>query len=164
MAYCMPRLHIAVVSNPEHILPVPCYFMHTATLPALVAQRYTALLHLTGHPPPPSIHPLVFPPGGIPSSFSVGADYNLGGPHTLGDLAAGIEWAPTLITASPAVLAASQTKRQSALPLSATRLRGPAHGAGGQWEGGAAGAGGEGSGSGRLTGMLRGSGVWNLGR
>jgi uncharacterized membrane protein YgcG len=49
-------------------------------------------------------------------TFSVGADYNLGGPHTLGDLAAGISWAPALISASPAALAASHIKRQSAAP------------------------------------------------
>lgn len=98
--------------------------------------------------------------GGVPSYFTVGADYNLGGPHTLGDLAAGIEWAPTLITASPAVLAASQTKRQSALPLSAARAPAAAAAA-------AAGLGATGlgmsrdSGTGGRLGRAGLSGLWN---
>lgn len=97
--------------------------------------------------------------GGVPSYFSVGADYNMGGPHTLGDLAAGIEWAPTLITASPAVLAASQTKRQSALPHSAAQA------ALVQTAAGAAAASGDGGGSGRPGGGRVGpAGLWSLGR
>lgn len=50
----------------------------------------------------------------------LGADYNIGGPHTLGDMAT-IEWAPNVITASPATLAASHTKRQLRAPLSTIR-------------------------------------------
>eukprot|EP00775_Hariotina_reticulata_P014751 gene14751-14921_t len=53
---------------------------------------------------------------GDSGSFNVGADYNLGGPHTLGDMAAGIEWAPNFITASPEALAAAHTKRQHRAP------------------------------------------------
>lgn len=100
---------------------------------------------------------LCFPlcPGGVPSYFTaLGADYNMGGPHTLGDLAAGIEWAPTLITASPAVLAASQTKRQSALPLAASRASTTAAAAGV----------GAGEGSGRHSAHHGRMGRWNLGR
>jgi hypothetical protein len=76
----------------------------------------------------------------------------MGGPHTLGDLAAAIEWAPTLITASPAVLAASQTKRQSALPLSAARTSATAVSAG------------EGSGRHGTQGRAGRAGIWNLDR
>jgi hypothetical protein len=53
---------------------------------------------------------------GDSGSFNLGADYNLGGPHTLGDMAAAIEWAPNFITASPEALAAAQTKRQHRAP------------------------------------------------
>jgi hypothetical protein len=55
--------------------------------------------------------------GGSTAGFNVGADYNLGGPHTLGDMAA-VEWAPNFITASPETLAASHTKMQLRAPLS----------------------------------------------
>lgn len=73
--------------------------------------------------------------GGGAAGFNVGADYNLGGPHTLGDMAA-VEWAPNFITASPATLAASHTKMQLRAPLS--RLARP----GAMSAGGAAAAGG----------------------
>jgi hypothetical protein len=57
------------------------------------------------------------------AGFNVGADYNLGGPHTLGDMAA-VEWAPNFITASAETLAASHTKMQLRAPRS--RLGRPA--------------------------------------
>lgn len=56
-----------------------------------------------------------------PEYGSLGSDYNIAGPHTLGDVAASIEWAPNIITASPATLAASHTKRQLKAPLSSIR-------------------------------------------